>query len=341
MTLHVLPPYHEVYNNIENLPAVFKIGDHLEGFTSSLGCRLFETLNQHAQQKNLQYTLIIDEPLPTVITDQYPLLNFDWRPEEFRHRVWHTLQDYHIHPAVNHNNFVCSFNGSAHVSRKLLVSALHKQGWYQQDFVSKNFSYSPDILDGHLADLLDQDQHRFYRKFFIGKDSDNFFPTVNSFEYRQFDHSGNIRNLESKLTQSFLHVVSESMATSYYPFITEKFLYSVVTRGLFLAYAQPAWHDHLTTCFGFKRYERIFDYGFDRIQNPIQRLIALFSMISKFSSLDSTEWQDLYDMEKDTIEYNYDHYFSQDYLKCLAKYSETVYTSNIIKGKQSWENHLT
>ena len=136
----------------------------------------------------------------------------------------------------------------------------------------------------------------------------------------RFDHSNNIYNLENKITQSFLHIVSETMPTSYYPFVTEKFLYSIVTRGLFLAYAQPGWHQHLEKYYGFKRYTKLFDYRFDSIQNPVIRLVELMSMISKFSVLSSDEWRDLYLLEQDTIEYNYNHYFSQDYLKCLAKF---------------------
>jgi hypothetical protein len=110
------------------------------------------------------------------------------------------------------------------------------------------------------------------------------------------------------------------MATSYCPFVTEKFLYSIVTRGLFLAYAQPGWHDHVEKYYGFKRYTKLFDYRFDAIQNPVERLIELMSMISKFSMLSITDWTDLYLLEQETIEYNYNHFFSGDYLKLLKLY---------------------
>ena len=114
-----------------------------------------------------------------------------------------------------------------------------------------------------------------------------------------------------------MHVVSETMATSHHPFITEKFLYSVVTRGLFVAWAQPRWHEHLETYYGFKLYKNLFDYEFDKIHNPIKRLVALMSMLAKFSKLTRFEWHDLYLLEMDAIEYNYQHYFSRQYLECL------------------------
>jgi hypothetical protein len=206
------------------------------------------------------------------------------------------------------------------VSRKLLTSILHKFGWFNKKYCSKNFIYSINILDGHICDHVG-DLDNFYRKFFISESSKDFFQTISSFGHVRYNHANNIYNLENKLTESFLHIVSETMATSYVPFVTEKFLYSVVTRGLFLAYAQPGWHAHLEKYYGFKRYTRLFDYRFDLIQNPVERLVELMSMISKFSMQSTDDWRDLYLLQQAEIEYNYHHYFSQDYLKCLAKYS--------------------
>jgi len=73
----------------------------------------------------------------------------------------------------------------------------------------------------------------------------------------------------------------------------------------------------LSTYYGFKQYNKIFDYSFDEIKNPVKRLIRLMEMISKFAYLSVDDWHDLYNMETDTIEYNYDHYYSKGYLKKL------------------------
>jgi hypothetical protein len=169
--------------------------------------------------------------------------------------------------------------------------------------------FTADQLDGHLMDYTHNQSQQFYRKFFITDNCQDFFNTVCSFGHVRFDHGFNIYNLEKQLTQSFLHVASETMATSYYPFVSEKFLYSVVTRGLFLSYAQPGWHDHLEKYYGFRLYHKLFDYRFDAIQNPVKRLVELMSMISKFSVLSPNDWKDLYSLEQDSIEYNHNHYF--------------------------------
>jgi hypothetical protein len=196
---------------------------------------------------------------------------------------------------------------------------LNNQGIFNPDFSSKNFSYSNDWVIGQLEYLdLTYGEIEFYKCFF--KNSDDFNNKTYSFGHVRFDHKKNIHNLERKLTGSFLHLVSETMATSYYPYFGEKFLYSVVTRGLFLSYAQPMWHEHLEKYYGFKKYDRIFNYDFDSIKNPVKRLVKLVEMISKFKNLSFDDWRDLYLMEQDTIEYNYDHYFSGNYLKQLRKY---------------------
>jgi hypothetical protein len=105
------------------------------------------------------------------------------------------------------------------------------------------------------------------------------------------------------------------MATSYHPFVTEKIFYSVATRGLFVAYAQPGWHAHVEKYYGFKTYNKIFDYRFDNIQNPVERLVELIAMLYKFKHLSKADLHDLYLIEQDTIEYNYDHAYSGNLLR--------------------------
>ena len=228
------------------------------------------------------------------------------------------MEKYTIHPPLEYTNFVCSFNGTPHVSRKLLVSILKKVGWFDPYFCSKNFCYTSDAVDGHVSEYVGAARTQFYNKFFLNDET--FNQSLVTFGHVRFNHGSNIYNLEHKLTKSFLHLVSETMATSYQPFVTEKFLYSIVTRGLFLAYAQPGWHAHLEKYYGFRRYTKLFDYRFDSVQNPVERLVELVSMISKFSVLSPDDWTDLYLLEQDTVKYNYNHYFSGDYLKHLKAY---------------------
>jgi len=294
-------------------PKEIYLADHLNGFDIDLNNSILQHLNNIS---NNTCTVIWSQILSAQLKSKYPNLQFK---QKFPDWLWPQFQDYKKHPPIKINNFICSFNGSPHVSRKLLVAALKKFDYFNPNYCSKNFAYSRDVLDGHIQDYVG-DKNMFYRKFFISEDSDIFFQTIYSFGHDRFRHNKNIYNLENQLTQSFLHIVSETMATSYYPFLTEKMVYSIVTRGLFLAYAQPGWHSCIEK-YGFKKYDKLFNYTFDSIINPVERLVELMTMVGKFKNLSEAEWQDLYLMELDTIEYNYDHFFSGRYLEHLKQYN--------------------
>jgi len=310
-------PYKE-FDHMQDLPLRFGLADHLGGFDKMLSNSLLSRLQGHALINELQYEITLTSPIAREVQSRYPNLTliYDWRAHD--QMCFNHFLAYHTHPEKSPDHFICTFNGSPHVSRKLLTAILHRFGWFNPHTCSKNFVLDVDVLDGHLLDYLDAEQHRVARKFFIAHNSGDFLHSVFSFGLVQDNHAQNIHILEQKLTHSFLHVVSETLATSYHPFFTEKFLYSVVTRGLFLAYAQPGWHTALEKYFGFKKYDKVFDYRFDSIKNPVERLTEMMSMLAKFSVLSPDDWRDLYVIESDTIEYNHDWYFSQKYLAYLS-----------------------
>jgi hypothetical protein len=312
------PPYKE-FDHLENLPLEFYLGDHFGGFDQNFNNTLLNKLQTYASLNNIKYKIHYHEILEKEVTARYPNLEIMFKVGFQDVYNLHPFYEYRQHPEIDYKNFICSFNGSPHVNRKLLVAILEKFKYFNPEYCSKNFSFTTDSLDGHITDYV-TDRNNFYRKFFISTDSDIFFDTVSSFGLIQYAHNINIYHLEHKLTQSFLHIVSETLATSYVPFVTEKFMYSIITRGLFVAYAQPGWHAHVEQYYGFKKYDTIFNYQFDSIQNPIERLVELISMISKFSKLSAHDWHDLYQLEANTIEFNYDHYFSGNYLTKLAQY---------------------
>lgn len=293
-----------------------QLQDHICGFDEHGNNTVLSDLQKHAQSNNKIYDVSYHQVLPDHVKKKYPNLKIKFSPELQEKMNFMHFKNYTIHPELTFRNFLSCFNGSPHVSRKLLTSAIKKFNFWS-DYCSKNFSYTEESIDGHIKDYC-HDRHRFYSKFFSIESE--FSKSVYGFHYDRFDHSNNVYTLQSKLSESFLHLVSETMGTSYYPFVTEKFLYSVVTRGLFLSYAQPGWHDHLERYYGFQQYNHVFDYRFDTIQNPVERLVELMTMISKFSMLSADDWRDLYLMESDTIEYNYDHYFSQGYLDFMQKH---------------------
>jgi hypothetical protein len=299
---------------IDNNISQVILPDHLGGFDQSMNCSVLETVNRLANGRKI--TVDTEYVFDQKVRDRYPNLNLRFSAELHDKLALSHFLDYREHPVNQFENFLCTFNGSPHVSRKLLVSILYNLGIFDTKFCSKNFKTTADIVDGHILDCVG-DNSQLYRKFFLSNNIENFLQSEYSFDYQPYNHKKNIQTLEHRLTKSFVHLVSDTMATSFYPFYGEKFLYSVVTRGLFVSYSQPGWHSHLETYYGFKKYSKIFNYNFDEINNPVERLVELVSMLLKFKYLTPSDWNDLYNIESDTIEFNYDHYFSGRYLKKL------------------------
>lgn len=308
--MFISPPYLDVKEDGKTEVIII---DHLSGLDKNYNNPILDQVSNNMSNPHIVTEYIFDDR----VKNTYPTCTFSYSIDHWlQNNAIKKFSKYYTHPQIDYKNFICSFNGINHVSRQLLTSILNNQKYFDPHYASKNFVCTNDQLAGHLhgLDLLDF-EIELYSKFFLN--NNKFNNSVYSFGHNRFAHGKNIYTLEHKLTQSFLHIVSETVATSYYPFVTEKFLYSIVTRGLFLAYGQPGWHKHLEKYYGFKLYNKIFDYEFDTIQNPVKRLIKLIEMISKFSTLTESDWYDLYSLERDAIEFNYHHYFSEEYKKYL------------------------
>jgi len=307
---------------MSKLPLDIDLQDHLGGFDHNRRNKFFDSIHNRAAADKVRIVLRYTNFLPARVHAEYPNFDIKFWLNSFQKVNLAEFVDYTGSYPTVYKNFICSFNGVGHISRQLLTAGLAQRGLFDTETCSKNFKFTTDMLDGHLQQLAGG-KERLLRKFFMCNNNEDFFQTVYSFGHNRFQHGSNLRKLEGVLTTSFLNLVSESVATSYVPFVTEKFLYSVVTKGLFVAYGQPFWHQDLARYYGIKLYNRIFDYRFDVIENPVERLVELISMIAKFQKLSVADWTDLYDMERDTIEYNYDHYRSGNFFKMLENASYT------------------
>lgn len=294
----------------------FTFFDHLNGFDKDFKNPVLDLLQQKFQNVDVIWHNVLHEK----VYQNYSNLNFKFSADlqENFNFSYYEVADLLTKKPSKFKNFTCSFNGSCHYSRMLLTSALHKFGWFST-WSTKNFKINENLLDGFIMSTCGE-QERFYRKFIV-TDQD-FYNSIHSLDYNdvnRYDHIGNVVKFEAALKNSFVHIVSETLATSYQSFVTEKILYSIITKGLWLAYAAPGYHFHVEKYYGFRKFS-IFDYAFDEIANPVVRLVALLTSLSKFEKLSINEWHDLYLMEKDTIDFNFDHYMSKSYLKVMKKY---------------------
>lgn len=305
------------WKNVDDVPidTRFILLDHLNGFDKQFRNPVLDLLQQKFKSVDVVWHNIFTDE----VVQNYPNLHFQFSALQQESK---NFSYYGAAPLLKQktqlNNFLCSFNGSYHTSRALLTAALYKFGWFSEN-TTKNFVIDSDALSGFIMETCGAEE-RLYHKFFTT--DQQFYDSTYAQDYNEvnkFDHLRNIPRLESILKRSFVHVVSESLATSYQPFVTEKILYSILSKGLWVAYGAPNYHQHIERYYGFRKFS-IFNYSFDQIQDPVKRLVELLNSLAKFSKLTIDEWNDLYAMEKDTLKFNYDHYLSKDYLKVLKNY---------------------
>lgn len=183
------------------------------------------------------------------------------------------------------DHFVCCFNWSSHVGRVWLVNKLRELGWFDNNSCTQNWG------------------------------------TRNTFlEKNKLDQVKNFVNLSPIIQKSFLHIISETKPESYYPFPTEKFYDPILNKTLWIAYAPPGYH-RMIESFGFNLHKS-FDYSFDSIEDPIERLDALIEQIKPLQN--KQRWNQIYRSESDVISYNYKHMVSLRYVKRIIDLDETV-----------------
>ena len=298
--------------------------DHLNDFDSNGNNKILHKLNSISNNRivRTQYTL------PDSVRILYPNLKLCY----YHHTQLLTARLFEVFDLSTikqynktFDNFICSFNGSDSVSRQFLISALCKFDWFNKEFSSKNFAYSINRLDGNISHFFtNPEQEKFYRKFIIDESLTEFYNSQHGFDYTQFNHNRNMNILVNKISSSCIQIVGETAGTFRFPFITEKFLYPVIAKTIWISYGQQGWHRQITELLGFRLYDKIFDYKFDDIENPVVRLIEMLSMLAKFEKLTKLDWHDLYLLEQDTIEYNYDHYFSKQYLTSIKNFNDKL-----------------
>lgn len=295
-----------------DLGTEIQILDNINGFDRELKTEAFELIKHQTLTVWTQY-MFSDQ-----VKVNYPNLNFKCdagftNTTSSHHVLASLLPCNYISTHKDFKNFVCSFNGAHRPDRLFLTAILYKMGWFNSNYCSKNFSYSKQELDMNLSRIVAAQEYQSY----ITSDSGaafQFYQTIIGFDYVSWEHANNINILYNKINNSFVQLVGETLATSYHPFVSEKFIQPIVCKSLWVAYAQPGYYAYLEKYYGFKKYDKLFDYSFDSIEHPVERLVAIIKMLSKYANLSPAEWHDLYLTELETIEYNYNQYFSQNYL---------------------------
>lgn len=237
------------------------------------------------------------------------------------------LRSHNIPTNKSWETFAMTLVGSDREARQFLTAAMWKWGWFDPKTSTKNFRYTGQGLDGNIMRLTQDlpEGDRVCRKFIMtdGDDAaERFYQTIYTDQYHDpGDHCELIKSASLRINRAFLHLVAEVDTLTYHPVVGEKSMFPIVCKAIWAAYASFEFHHHLESVWGFRLFRRLFDYDFDLEPHPILRMIKLMSMLARYQYLKPHEWHDLYLLEQDTIEHNYDWYYSRSWLKKLEAYA--------------------
>lgn len=285
-------------------PKTYLLTDHLGGFNDSFRNEVLDDV----PPKSTVYTEYL---FPDEIKRSYPSLDLRFSAYQFIlgnqiYEISKLAESFGSAP-LHFPGFVSTFNKANNIGRHWLLAALMKQGWYDPNYCTKHFS-----LDAESLKLIDIDINE------LGKAAKK----TSSFDFTgPTDHEHNLKTLSPKIAETFCHIVSETIIHSPIAFPTEKFLYPIVNKRLWVGFAAPWYHKIINQKFGFELYS-CFDYSFDSMWVPHLRLKMLLQNLEKFYSMTEEEKQEVYYDQRREIEYNYNHLKSFDFLKRLTEIDE-------------------
>ena len=324
------PPGSAQYELIH--PVTVRLIDHLFGFDSNFENQLLRAFDDLAQPITIHTEYILDDQ----VKRKYPNLDIRFAAPTMIQGNNLLVVDRYAKmvdrdlPTDVKVNFLSSFNKAPHPGRIWLVLWLYDLGWFNDEYCSKHFEIVSTPREGLAWSPIPDEVLYLYSKY-IGNDYHLFLKshTRNQFlkkiiKFGDQHHTtakDDVKILANFNQKSFVNLVAETAPTNSIPFPTEKSLYPIVHKTLWVAYAPPGHHKFMFEKFGFRPYQ-CFDYAFDQEPDPVERLGKLTLMLYKFSKMTPDQWQDIYNQEKETIEFNFEHVASGSFLTLIQQLNQ-------------------
>ena len=116
-----------------------------------------------------------------------------------------------------------------------------------------------------------------------------------------------------ELTESFLHVVTETCFWENKEHLTEKIFKPIVARQPFLLLGCANNLSYLKT-YGFKTFDKWWDEGYDKIHDPIERLQTVVKILDEVCKMSLGELEILLQEMQSVLDYNYKWFYSQNFV---------------------------
>jgi hypothetical protein len=138
------------------------------------------------------------------------------------------------------------------------------------------------------------------------------------------DYTGVISNNSQTLNalpfmiESFLHVVTETCFWEDKTHLTEKIFKPIVAKQPFVLLGCANNLSYLQS-YGFKTFDSFWDESYDTITDPLLRLNAVIKIVNKICSMSDDKLQTMYNSMKHILEYNYNWFYSQEFINYCWK----------------------
>lgn len=175
-----------------------------------------------------------------------------------------------------------SLNNKAHPHRCAVMDELVRRGMDKDAYIS-----------WHEPDAEFHWQHWFPRKLEVDNYRKYETKNENASSYKWSE------TFEKVMSDSFMSLITESTMDS--PFLTEKTFQQIFYKRPFLSFSTAKVYAELDKL-GFKRYDEIFDYSFDDVEDDIQRGMMIIDEVEKIIGQD---YEALTKKLRPKLEYNY------------------------------------
>jgi hypothetical protein len=116
-----------------------------------------------------------------------------------------------------------------------------------------------------------------------------------------------------KLMESFVYVVTETCFWENKKHLTEKIFKPIVAKQPFLLLGCTNNLKYLRE-YGFKTFDSWWDESYDEIEDPIQRLNAVVSIIENLCNLDIDTLENMLKEMEETLSHNFNLFYSTNFV---------------------------
>lgn len=215
------------------------------------------------------------------------------------------------------------------IYRLVFLSQLYKRGLFGEGIISYNIDdWSEEIDNMHLDAATREDLITFCgevkKSYRLQK---NLYNKDNSSAEQEYP----------LWTSAFWHIVSETCFYEKTLHLTEKVFKPIVARQPFILLSTPGSLDYLRD-YGFKTFSNVIDESYDKVTNPNQRINCVVNEIEKIANLTELEKQKMYDNVRDTVEYNFNHFY-ENLEKIVWSELETNFQLALKKSNETAKFH--